>query len=244
MCAGIMIRTHDQADVVAVADASDVPVINGLTDQHHPCQLLADLLTVIEAFGSYRGRRVAWIGDGNNMANSWLDAVSVLGFELRLAIPEGYDPDAALLAKARGRANVVLTRDPREAVAGAHVVTTDVWASMGHEDEQQARQRAFTGFIVDDALMARASNDAIFLHCLPAHRGEEVAASVIDGRQSRVWDEAENRLHAQKAVMAALMGGEPIVAKPATKPASTKKVVAKKSAPKKPAPRPKARRGR
>ncbi|HVZ48403.1 MAG TPA: ornithine carbamoyltransferase [Gemmatimonadaceae bacterium] len=210
MCGGIMIRTYAQAEAEEVARVADVPVINGLTDKHHPCQILADLLTVREVFGSYAGRRVAWIGDGNNVANSWLDAAYRLGFPLRLACPEGYEPDAALLARARQHADVTLTRDPREAAEGAHVVTTDVWASMGREAEHDERERAFRAFTVDDALMTRAAKDAIFLHCLPAHRGEEVAASVIDGPRSRVWDEAENRLHVQKAVMAALMGGEPL----------------------------------
>jgi ornithine carbamoyltransferase len=226
MCAGIMIRTHAHAEVEEFARAADIPVINGLTDSQHPCQIVADLLTVNESLGSYEGKRIAWIGDGNNMANSWLDAAAQLGFELRLACPEGFDPDAGALARARAATRVVLTRDPREAAAGAHVVTTDVWASMGHEDEQIVRQQAFAGYIVDDRLMAGAAKDAIFLHCLPAHRGEEVSASVIDGPQSRVWDEAENRLHVQKAIMAALMGGEPLTAKPA----SAKKKPAKQAA--------------
>ncbi len=208
MCAGIMIRTFAHMEVEEFARAADIPVINGLTDEHHPCQVLADLLTVREALGTYEGKRIAWIGDGNNMANSWLDAASRLGFELRLACPQGYDPDPLILERARRHANVLLTRDPREAADGAHVVNTDVWASMGQEEEQQVRAKAFAGFIVNDAMMARAAKGAIFLHCLPAHRGEEVAASVIDGPQSRVWDEAENRLHVQKAIMAALMGGE------------------------------------
>ena len=208
MCAGIMIRTFAQADVEEFAKVADIPVINGLTDEHHPCQIAADLLTVCEALGTYHGKRIAWVGDGNNMANSWLDAASVLGFELRLACPEGYDPAAKSLARARKHAKVMLTRDPREAVEGAHAVNTDVWASMGREEEQARRTAAFKGFIVDKALMARAAKEAIFLHCLPAHRGEEVAESVIDGRQSRVWDEAENRLHVQKSIMATLMGGE------------------------------------
>lgn len=210
MCGGIMIRTFAQAEVEEAARVADVPVINGLTDEHHPCQIMADVMTIREAFGSYEQRTVAWIGDGNNIANSWLDAAYRLGIELRLACPEGYEPNEALLDRARQHAHVVLTRSPREAAEGAHVVTTDVWTSMGQEDEDAERRHAFRGFTVDDALMARAARDAIFLHCLPAHRGEEVAASVIDGPQSRVWDEAENRLHAQKAVMAALMGGEPL----------------------------------
>lgn len=205
---GIMIRTFAHADVEELARHADVPVINGLTDLLHPCQVLADLLTVRQHLGALEQQVVAWIGDGNNMANSWLNAASQLGFALRLACPEGFDPDPAILARARERGNVELVRDPVAAVRGAHVVTTDVWASMGQEEEQAIRARAFAGFTVDDALMARAEPNAIFLHCLPAHRGEEVAASVIDGQQSRVWDEAENRLHVQKAIMAVLMGGE------------------------------------
>ncbi|MES2359455.1 MAG: ornithine carbamoyltransferase [Gemmatimonadota bacterium] len=205
---GIMIRTFAHADVEALAKDATIPVINGLTDLLHPCQVLADVLTVRQQLGGIAGRKVAWIGDGNNMANSWINAGYVLGFELSLACPEGYDPDAALIARARTRAKVSVVRDPAEAANGADVVTTDVWASMGQEEEQAVRERAFRGFCVDSALMARAAKDAIFLHCLPAHRGEEVTADVIDGPQSRVWDEAENRLHIQKAIMAVLMGGE------------------------------------
>lgn len=217
MCDGIMIRTFAHMEVEEFARAADIPVINGLSDDHHPCQILADLFTVRQALGTYEGKCIAWIGDGNNMANSWLDAACRLGFELRLACPEGYDPDPAAIERARRHANVLLTRDPREAAEGAHVVNTDVWASMGQEEERQVRSRAFSGYIVDDATMARAANGAIFLHCLPAHRGEEVSASVIDGAQSRVWDQAENRLHVQKAIMAALMGGESLAA-PARRP--------------------------
>ncbi len=209
-CQGIMIRTFSHGDIEELALHADVPVINGLTDLQHPCQILADLLTVVQQMGTYEGKVFAWIGDGNNMANSWLDAAWRLGFSLRLACPEGYDPDLALLARAQTTADVRLVRDPREAVEGAHVVNTDVWASMGHEEEAAQRVRAFKGFRVDGPLMKRATRDAIFLHCLPAHRGEEVTAEVIDGPWSRVWDEAENRLHVQKAVLAALMGGEPI----------------------------------
>ena len=210
MVDGIMIRTFAHADVEEFARYSSVPVINGLTDLQHPCQILADLLTVQQHLGTFEGKRIAWIGDGNNVANSWCDAAYRLGFELRLACPPGYDPDPAILARARATGRVTLVRDAREAAAGAHVVTTDVWASMGKEEEQMKRAKAFAGFQVNAALMARADRDAIFLHCLPAHRGEEVTADVIDGAQSRVWDEAENRLHVQKAVMAALMGGEPL----------------------------------
>ncbi|HEY0969460.1 MAG TPA: ornithine carbamoyltransferase, partial [Gemmatimonadales bacterium] len=208
---GIMIRTFAHEEVEELARHATVPVINGLTDLLHPCQILADLLTVQQHLGGWEGRRIAWVGDGNNMANSWINAAYRLGFELRLACPEGYDPDPTILARARTEADVTVFRDPCEAVEGAHVVNTDVWASMGQEEEQAQREKAFAGYQVDTALMERAAHDAIFLHCLPAHRGEEVAAAVIDGPQSRVWDEAENRLHVQKAVMAALMGGEELV---------------------------------
>ncbi|MDX2192865.1 MAG: ornithine carbamoyltransferase [Gemmatimonadales bacterium] len=206
-CDLIMIRTFGHGIVEELARWSKVPVINGLTDLQHPCQILADLLTIAECLGSWDGRRVAWIGDGNNMCHSWLDAAALLGFELRIAAPEGYDPDPAILAAARRETTIVLTRDPAEAADGAHVVNTDVWASMGQEQEQAVREQAFRGFLVDDALMARAHPDAIFLHCLPAHRGEEVSESVLEGPQSRVWQEAENRLHAQKALMAMLLEG-------------------------------------
>jgi ornithine carbamoyltransferase len=205
---GIMIRTFAHQDVEELAKFADVPVINGLTDLLHPCQILADLLTVRQHLGTWEGRKVAWIGDGNNMANSWINAAYRLGFELSLACPEGYEPADHLLARAKEKAKITLTRDPKEAIAGAHVVNTDVWASMGQEDEQKKREKDFAGYTVNKSMMDRAAKDAIFLHCLPAHRGEEVAADVIDGPQSRVWDEAENRLHVQKAIMAVLMGGE------------------------------------
>ena len=208
---GIMIRTFAHQDVEELARYADVPVINGLTDLLHPCQILADLLTVQQHLGGYAGKKVAWIGDGNNMANSWINAAYRLGFELAIACPEGYEPADHLLERARAATKITITRDPKEAVAGAHVVNTDVWASMGQEDEQKKRERDFAGYTVDAALMKRASKDAIFLHCLPAHRGEEVSADIIDGTQSRVWDEAENRLHIQKAIMAVLMGGERLV---------------------------------
>jgi ornithine carbamoyltransferase len=173
----------------------------------HPCQILADVLTIRQHLGGIDGKKVAWIGDGNNMANSWLNAAYRLGFDLTLACPEGYDPDQELLKRAQSAANVRVVRDPNEAAEGADVINTDVWASMGQESEQAVREKAFRGYIVDAALMKRAKSSAIFLHCLPAHRGEEVAAEVIDGPQSCVWDEAENRLHIQKAIMANLMGG-------------------------------------
>jgi len=183
-----------------------VPVINGLTDLLHPCQVMADLMTVRENHGEDLGpRRIAWIGDGNNMANSWLNAAYRFGFELRLACPDGYRPEHAIIARARTRANIVVTKDPYEAVSGADVVNTDVWASMGQESETEARALAFAGYCVDAALMSAAAPGAIFLHCLPAHRGEEVTDEVIEGPASRVFDQAENRLHVQKAIMAVLM---------------------------------------
>jgi ornithine carbamoyltransferase len=203
---GIMIRTFAQADVEELAKFASVPVINGLTDLRHPCQILADLLTMQESLGAIEGKVVAWIGDGNNMANSWLEAAAILGFEMRIACPEGYEPDREIYAAASAKTRIVMTEDPDEAVAGAHVVTTDVWASMGQEEEQAQRAIAFTGYCVDAELMTRADASAIVLHCLPAHRGEEITEDVFEGPQSRVWDEAENRLHVQKALLARLMG--------------------------------------
>ena len=203
---GIMIRTYDHADVEELARYGSIPVINGLTDLLHPCQVLADLMTVREALGGWDDKVVAWIGDGNNMANSWINAAGTLGFELRLACPKGYEPDAGILQRNAGKTRITITADPKEAARGAHVINTDVWASMGQEEEQEKRVRAFQGYMVDARLMASAAPGAIFLHCLPAHRGEEVAEDVIEGKQSRVWDQAENRLHVQKAVMAVLMG--------------------------------------
>jgi ornithine carbamoyltransferase len=204
----MMVRTFGHANVEELARYASVPVINGLTDLLHPCQVMADLQTIQENFGDDVSKlKVAWVGDGNNMANSWINAAYRLGFEIRLACPEGYQPDAKILERARQETSVVLTTDPKEAVEGAHAVNTDVWTSMGQEEEAEQRTRAFKGFFVDNGLMSRAASDAIFLHCLPAHRGEEVADEVIEGKQSRVFDEAENRLHAQKAIMATLMGG-------------------------------------
>ena len=204
---GIMIRTFGHEEVEELSRHSSVPVINGLTDLLHPCQVVADLQTIAEEFGpNYPERTVAWIGDGNNMANSWLNAAYRLGFSVRLACPEGYDPDLSIFNRAEERADVLLTRDPLEAVQGADVVTTDVWASMGQEEEARERMGAFSGFSVDDTLMGQATPDAIFLHCLPAHRGEEVSSSVIDGTQSRIFNEAENRLHVQKAILLELLG--------------------------------------
>ena len=210
MVDGIMIRTFAHKDIEEIAAVATVPVINGLTDLQHPCQVLADLLTVRQFLGTYEKKKIAWIGDGNNVANSWLDAAYRLGFDLALACPEGYDPNPELLARSKTAANVTLHRDPREAAAGAHVINTDVWASMGQETERAAREKAFAGFTVDSKLMKAAAPEAIFMHCLPAHRGEEVSADVIDGKQSAVWDQAENRLHIQKAILAVVIAGEPL----------------------------------
>lgn len=208
---GIMIRTYAHDDVVELARHASIPVINGLTDLSHPCQVLADVLTIRQHLGELRGRVVTWVGDGNNMCNSWIEAAAHLGFTLRVACPEGYDPDAGFLERAAfAGGDVKVLRDPQQAVSAADVVTTDVWASMGQEEEQLLRERAFKGFQVNEALMKRAASHAIFLHCLPAHRGEEVSAGVIDGPQSVVWDEAENRMHIQKALMAVLMGRHPL----------------------------------
>jgi ornithine carbamoyltransferase len=203
---GIMMRTYAHSEVEEFARWSSVPVINGLTDLLHPCQVLADVFTMREALGDYERKVVAWVGDGNNMANSWLDAAGTFGFELRLACPEGYEPNRAVFERNASRTRVTITELPEEAVAGAHVVTTDAWASMGQEDEAGVRRQAFTGYGVDEELMALAHPSALFLHCLPAYRGEEVTDQVLEGRHSRVWDEAENRLHIQKALLAMLLG--------------------------------------
>ncbi len=200
----IMIRTYEHEKIERFAEFSSVPVINALTDQFHPCQLLADMQTWTEQRGDITGRTVAWIGDGNNMCHSYINAARLFDFQLRIAAPEGYLPGAAILAASEGHAHLCAT--PAEAVAGAELVVTDVWSSMGQEEEQAAREKAFAGYQVDAALMAQAAPDALFMHCLPAHRGEEVTAEVIDGPQSVVWDEAENRLHSQKALLEFLLG--------------------------------------
>ena len=196
-------RTFGHDRLEALARHATIPVVNGLSDEYHPVQLLSDMMTIRQNFGpSLDGLRVAWIGDGNNMAHSWIASAAVAGFELVLACPQGYQPDTQVVADARAQgAKIELVEKRDEALDGVSVVTTDVWASMGQEGETDERQKAFAGFIVDDEAMKRAAADAIFLHCLPAHRGEEVSASVIDGQQSRVWDEAENRLHTQKALL-------------------------------------------
>ncbi len=207
-CDGVMIRTFGQEIVDEFAKYSDVPVINGLTDLFHPCQIMADLQTVIERKGSYQSLRFAWVGDGNNMANTWIEAAVILGFDLALACPEGYQPDATVMQWANSKApgRITLSNDPRQAVKDADVINTDVWASMGQESEQKEREKAFAGYCLDDALLALARPDSVVLHCLPAHRGEEISDSVIEGPNSAVWDEAENRLHVQKAIMVTLMG--------------------------------------
>ena len=201
----IMIRTDDHHKAEALADHATVPVINGLTDLSHPCQLLADMQTVIERRAKLAGSRWAWVGDGNNVCNSLIEAAALMHFELAVATPIGFAPDPVMAAMASSRDGIYFTHDPKEAVAGAEVVVTDTWTSMGQDDEEYRRE-AFASYQVDEALMALAQPDATFLHCLPAHRGEEVSAGVIDGPQSAVWDEAENRLHAQKALLMWAMG--------------------------------------
>ncbi len=194
----VMIRTFGQDRLEAFANNSCVPVINGLTNEYHPVQIMTDIMTFIEHRGSIKGRKVAWIGDANNMSYSWLEAAKILGFEITLAIPEGYPIDKSLIPAGD---YYTVTRDPLEAAKGSDLVTTDVWTSMGFEKENEKRRHDFANYQVNDAVMAAANPGALFMHCLPAHRGEEVSASVIDGTQSVVWDEAENRLHAQKGIM-------------------------------------------
>lgn len=200
----VMIRTFGHDKLERFAEFSKVPVINALSDSFHPCQLLADLQTYVEHRGSPEGKVVAWVGDGNNMCNSYISAARQFDFELRIACPEGYDPDPAIVAAAGKRVSIV--RKPEDAVRGADWVATDVWASMGQEDEQRIRMKAFEGYLVNHELMSHANSDAIFMHCLPAHRGEEVSGELLEDESiSVVWDEAENRLHAQKALMEFLL---------------------------------------
>jgi len=203
MVDGIMLRTHAHRTVEIFAKHSRVPVINGLTDLSHPCQLLADMQTYLEQRGDIAGRTVAWIGDGNNMCHSYIESAMLLDFRLNIACPEGYEPAAHYLAGAGDRVQVM--REPAAAARGADLIVTDVWASMGQEEEQAQRERAFRSYAVDAPLMALAAPDALFMHCLPAHRGEEVSTEVLEGPQSVVWDEAENRLHAQKALLEFLL---------------------------------------
>ena len=202
----VMIRTFEHAKIERFAAHSRVPVINGLTNEFHPCQILADIFTFIEQRGDIQGKVVAWVGDGNNMANTWLQAADILGFTLHISTPSGYEMDPALVGVANPGC-VKTFKSPFAACEGAHLVTTDVWTSMGFEAENAARQAAFADWCVDTQMMSLAQSDALFMHCLPAHRGEEVAADVIDGPQSVVWDEAENRLHVQKALMEYLLLG-------------------------------------
>jgi len=199
----IMIRTFSHEYIEQFAASSRVPVINALTDLVHPCQLLADMQTYVEHRGDIAGKTVTWVGDGNNMCHSYINAARQFDFRLHIACPQGYDPDAGIMAAAGDRCQII--RDPMEASSGADLVVTDVWASMGQEQEQKQREQAFASYQVTSDMMAEAGEDALFMHCLPAHRGEEVAAEVIDHPDSVVWDEAENRLHAQKALLEFLL---------------------------------------
>jgi ornithine carbamoyltransferase len=203
MCDVIMVRTFEQAIIERFAGSSRVPVINGLTDEQHPCQILADVYTYIEQRGPIKGRTVAWIGDSNNVCNSWLEAAELFDFKLNISTPPGYEVEKDRLSK-----NSESFSDPMKAAKGAHLVTTDVWTSMGFEAENEARKKDFADWQVDAEMMKAAAKNALFMHCLPAHRGEEVAAEVIDGAQSVVWEEAENRLHTQKALLEFLVIGK------------------------------------
>ena len=205
---GLVVRTFGQEVVDELADFATVPVINALTDLHHPCQILSDVMTVIEKKGDIQSLKIAWVGDGNNMANSWIQAAGKLGFELILACPEGYEPDEAILARARKGAEkpISLVRDPLEAVTGAHVINVDVWASMGQEEEQQERLGVFGPYQVNRELLAHAPEEAIVLHCLPAHRGEEISEEVLESDQCVAFDQAENKMHIHKAILERLIG--------------------------------------
>jgi ornithine carbamoyltransferase len=203
----VMIRTFEQTKIDKFAAHSRVPVINGLTNEFHPCQILADIFTYIEHRGSIAGKTVAWVGDGNNMANTWLQASEILGFKVHISTPSGYGVDQDI-AGLRSSDSYKVFKDPMQACEGADLVTTDVWTSMGFEAENETRKKAFADWCVDADMMRAAKHDALFMHCLPAHRGEEVEAEVIDGPQSVVWEEAENRLHAQKALMEYLLLGK------------------------------------
>ncbi len=199
---GVVVRTFAQEMLEELAQHATIPIINGLTDTHHPCQVLSDLMTIEERFGKVDGLKVAWVGDGNNVANSWITAALRLDFQLFLACPPGYEPDKALLAQAhKENRPVYLGEDPRWAVSGAQVINTDVWASMGQEGEAESRKQVFRPYQVNAALLQQADSQAIVLHCLPAHRGEEITDEVLDGPQSAAWDQAENRLHFQKALL-------------------------------------------
>ncbi|MFQ5428036.1 MAG: ornithine carbamoyltransferase [Thermodesulfobacteriota bacterium] len=204
----VVIRTFGHDKIEEYARYSTVPVINGLTDAHHPCQVLADILTVVEKKGRYEGIKACWIGDGNNMAHSWIEAAARLGFELRLACPPGHLPDKGLLAEVGAGENITIVDSVEEAAQGVDVLSTDVWASMGQEDEQKKREAVFKGYQINDNLLALANKEAIVMHCLPAHRGEEITDEVLEGPHSVVWQQAENRLHMQKAVLERLICGE------------------------------------
>ncbi len=206
---GIVVRTFGQEVVDELAQYSAVPVINALSDLHHPCQILSDVLTVIENKGPIEKLKIAWVGDGNNVANSWIQAAEIIGFELILACPEGYDPDPEILQQGRrnGRQPIVLVRSPEQAVAEADVINVDVWTSMGQEGEEESRLQAFRGYQMNEALLACAPAEAIVLHCLPAHRGEEITAEVLESKRCVAFDQAENKLHMHKAILEKLIGG-------------------------------------
>ncbi len=206
---GIVVRTFGQEVVEELARFSDVPVINALTDLHHPCQILSDIMTVIEKKGALEDLKIVWLGDGNNMANSWIQAASVLGFSLTLACPEGYEPDPAILkvAQEKGAQPITVLRDPAEAVSGADVINVDVWASMGQEDEAEYRLDIFRPYQLNADLLARAAADAVVLHCLPAHREEEITEEVLEGSQCVAFDQAENKMHMHKAILETMING-------------------------------------
>ena len=203
----LVIRTYSQEQIEEYATYADIPVINALSDKYHPCQVLSDLMTVVEHKGGWEGLKIVWVGDGNNVANSWINAAAVLGFNLVLACPEGYQPDGVILDAAREKSgtDITVTADPREAVKNADVLYTDVWASMGQESERAARIKAFEGFQLDGELVSLAADDAVVMHCLPAHRGEEITEAVLEGDRSIVWDQAENKLHMHKAILKTLI---------------------------------------
>lgn len=203
MCDIVMIRTFEHSIIEKFAEYSSVPVINALTDDYHPCQLLADIQTFVEHRGSIRGKQVAWVGDGNNMCQSYINAAMQFDFKLKIACPEDFEPRAELVAAAGDRVEIV--RDPVEAATGSDLLVTDVWASMGQEEEKAERRRKLAGYQINSALMAHANPDALYMHCLPAHRGEEISAELMDSPKTVIWDEAENRLHAQKALMEFLL---------------------------------------
>lgn len=203
MVEAVVIRTTSHDRIQTFAEYSSIPIINGLTDDYHPCQLLADVLTVVEQLGTVQGKFAAWIGDGNNVCHSWINAAKQFDFQLRISTPPGYEPDPKLVGQSDGHAELV--DSPQLAAKQSHIVVTDTWASMGQEDQKEQRLNSFAGYRVEQTLMAQAHRDAIFMHCLPAYRGLEVAAEVIDGPQSVVWAQAANRLHAQKALLESLL---------------------------------------